>query len=115
MIAETDESPRAEAIRWHVRIADGSAEDWEAFVVWLGADAAHAEAYEAIEAADAEVGRALLEVLPAQRHAANDDVPSALRRWWWGGVVDRYQDFGSWRPRRCGWRKRPDCRRGQFR
>ena len=85
MIADRDESLRAEAIRWHVRIADGSAEDWEAFTAWLGADAAHADAYEAIEAADGEAGPALLETLPAVRHAANDDVPGTSRRWWWGG------------------------------
>lgn len=87
MIAEREETLRAEAIRWHLRIADGSAEDWEAFVAWLGAEVTHAYAYDAIEAADAEAGSALLEANPKTLHAANDDGPIGRRRWWWGGAA----------------------------
>ena len=87
MTADRIETLREEAICWHVRIADGSADDWEAFVVWLGADSAHAEAYDAIEAVDAEAGPAILEAQPPMPRAANDDSPSLSRRWWWGGGV----------------------------
>lgn len=87
MTAERDETLREEAICWHVRIADGSADDWEAFVDWLGADPAHAEAYDAIEAVDAEAGPAILEAQPPMPQAANDDSPRPTRRWWWGGGV----------------------------
>ncbi|MDH2134281.1 FecR domain-containing protein [Sphingobium yanoikuyae] len=85
MTAERDYALREEAIRWHVRIAEGSADDWEAFVDWLGADPAHARAYDAIEALDAEAGSAILKV----QQAANDDRPSSTRWWWWwsGGVA----------------------------
>lgn len=87
MTAERDDALREEAIRWHVRIADGSAEDWEAFVVWLGADPAHAHAYDAVEAADAEAGLAIIAAHPLALKAANDDVASPVRRWWWGSGV----------------------------
>ena len=87
MIAERDETLRAEAIRWHLRIADGSAEDWEAFVAWLDADVTHAHAYDAIEAADAEAGPALLEAQPPTLQAANDDGPNGQRRWWGGAAA----------------------------
>ena len=81
MTADRIETLREEAICWHVRIADGSADDWEAFVVWLGADPAHAEAYDAIEAVDAEAGPAILEAQPPRPQAANDDSPNPSRGW----------------------------------
>lgn len=93
MTAERHEALREQAIRWHVRIADGTADDWEAFVAWLGADPSHAQVYDEIEAADAIAGPALLEAeapapavaVPPLPAAANDDQPRVSRRWWLGG------------------------------
>jgi len=87
MTAERRDALRAEAIRWHVLIADATADDWESFVAWLGADPAHAQAYDEIEAADAVAGAAILEAVPAAPIAANDDSPVTSRRWWLGGGV----------------------------
>lgn len=59
---------QAEAIKWHLRLRDGHAADWEAFVGWLEADPARSAAYD--EVARADVGLAP-EAFPAM--AANDD------------------------------------------
>ena len=85
MTAETGDALRGEAIGWHLRIADGSVEDWDAFTAWLGANPAHARAYDAIEMLDAEAGIAVAAALPPALVAANDDTPVASRRWWLGG------------------------------
>jgi len=87
MTAERRDALRAEAIRRHVLIADGTADDWESFVAWLGADPAHAQAYDEIEAADEIAGLAIVQAVSATPIAANDDVPVTARRWWLGGGV----------------------------
>ena len=87
MTAERRLALREEAIMWHVRIAEGDADDWEAFVDWLDADPAHVAAYDEVEAADHEVGPAVLAACPSTSAgaavAANDDGPAsfARRRW----------------------------------
>ncbi len=84
MTAETQEALRGEAIGWHLRVADGSVEDWEAFTAWLGANPAHVRAYDAIEMLDAEA-TAVAAALPPALVAANDDMPVTSRKWWLGG------------------------------
>jgi transmembrane sensor len=79
----TEQAPhdfRAEAIEWHLRLRDGAAADWEAFVVWLEADPARSAAYDDVVRADAALGA---EAFPLM--AANED--SAV---------------GNGRPRRLG-------------
>ena len=44
---------QAEAIAWHIRLRDGGAADWDAFVRWLEADPARSAAYDAVALADA--------------------------------------------------------------
>jgi len=58
----------AEAIEWHLRLRDGEAADWEAFVLWLEGDPARTAAYDEVALADAALGQ---EAFPAV--AANDD------------------------------------------
>jgi transmembrane sensor len=71
---------QAEAIAWHIRLRDGGAEDWDAFVHWLEVDPAHSAAYDAVALADAA-----LTAEAVQRPAANDNGQggrwSAGRRW----------------------------------
>ncbi|MEA3061139.1 MAG: transrane sensor [Sphingomonadales bacterium] len=72
-----------EAIRWRVRLRDGGAEEWQAFVEWLEQDPARSAAYDSVAAAD----RALRSAdVPAPLPSANDDgfEPSGKpfwRRW----------------------------------
>jgi transmembrane sensor len=71
---------QAEAIAWHIRLRDGGAEDWDAFVHWLEVDPARSAAYDAVALADAALtAEAVL------RPAANDNGQggrwSAGRRW----------------------------------
>jgi transmembrane sensor len=69
-----------EAIAWHIRLRDGGAADWDAFVGWLEADPARSAAYDAVALADAALAS---EAVPPP--AANDDREggrwSAGRRW----------------------------------
>jgi transmembrane sensor len=71
---------QAEAIAWHIRLRDGGAEDWNAFVRWLEVDPARSAAYDAVALADAA-----LTTEAVQRPAANDNREggrwSAGRRW----------------------------------
>jgi len=60
MTTDFHEDMRAQAIAWHIRLRDGDDTTWEAFTLWLEADAAHAVAYDAVEAADKEVAPLLL-------------------------------------------------------
>lgn len=87
MTAETGEALRGEAIGWHLRIADGSLEDWEAFTAWLEASPENGRAYDRIEALDAEAGGAVAAALPPALVAANDDTPVPVRRRWLGGAA----------------------------
>lgn len=77
---------RDEAIAWHLRLREGSAADWDAFMTWLEADPARSEAYDAVKFADAAITP---EMVPAAAIpvAANDEADSAgqpvrgLRHW----------------------------------
>ena len=68
------------AIAWHVRLRDGSEEDWLAFTAWLEADADRSLAFDQVSAADE-----LLPIALGGRYAAvpsggaNDDHPPGAR------------------------------------
>lgn len=66
------------AIAWHLRLANGDAATWEAFVAWLEADAGHAAAYDAVALADAALAE-----LPAAAPALGVVTPIARQtsRW----------------------------------
>lgn len=88
MPRESQDSIRARAIEWHIRLRDGDDATWEAFAQWLAEDARHAETYDAVEAAD----RAIEPLLPhvVIREAANDldePVRPPARRRWLQGLV----------------------------
>ena len=75
-----------EAVAWHLRLATAGADEWLAFTEWLEADIAHAEAYDALTRADAELDDALAppdwsDAPPLV--ADNDDRPAPRinRRW----------------------------------
>lgn len=86
MPRESQDSIRARAIEWHIRLRDGDDATWEAFAEWLAEDVRHADAYDAVEAADQAIDPLLPDVVI--REAANDldepAQPPALRRWRWG-------------------------------
>ena len=81
MTEQAQQQILAEAIDWHLRLRDGGAADWEAFVLWLEADPARSAAYDEVARADAALGP---EAFPPI--AANDDSgrrrarPAAVRR-----------------------------------
>lgn len=83
MPRESQDSIRARAIEWHIRLRDGDDATWEAFAEWLAEDMRHAEAYDAVEAADQAIDPLLPHVVI--REAANDldepAPPPARRRW----------------------------------
>jgi transmembrane sensor len=72
-----------EAIGWRIRLRDGGADDWEAFVAWLEQDPARSTAYDAVAAADEALHPA---DVPTPLLSANDDDVqpvdrSSWRRW----------------------------------
>lgn len=86
MTSEAQDSARAQAIEWHIRLRHGDDAAWEAFAQWLAEDPLHAVVYDEIEQADL----AIEPLLPAVsfREAANDaDIETGQHRprWhWWG-------------------------------
>lgn len=80
------ESVVDQAIDWHVRLAEANEDEWADFVVWLEADAAHGDAYDAVAAQDRAIGEVEFPAHVAVPVAANDNPP---RRWTWmaGGAV----------------------------
>lgn len=79
---------RSEAIAWHLRLADASAEQWRQFARWLNADVRHNDAYEAVVDYDTFLARAI-ELEQSEALVANDDYIPATeaadrRTWhWW--------------------------------
>ncbi|ANI76792.1 FecR family protein [Sphingobium sp. EP60837] len=78
-----------EALGWVIRMRDPEFTDWDAFTLWLEADPAHAPAYDALLAADAD----LPDLLPADPifvgAPANDPGERRWRpmRWIGGGAL----------------------------
>ncbi|MET1754001.1 FecR domain-containing protein [Novosphingobium sp. RD2P27] len=68
----SDGTIRAEALDWAVRTGDPSFADWDAFVLWLEADPAHALAYDAVSASVSDAADLIAKAGPA-----NDDGPAA--------------------------------------
>ncbi|MDF0542966.1 FecR domain-containing protein [Sphingobium sp. H39-3-25] len=89
MPADREGDIAMEAASWHARI-DAPDMDWDAFTAWLGADAAHRTAYDAIALIDADIDAlrpAILAALPS--NDMEDAAPPAgsSRIWWIGGGV----------------------------
>ena len=89
MATEMQETIRAAAIAWHIRLRDGGDADWDAFADWLAEDPAHAETYDRIEQADLDIAPLLPDLV--FRTAANDTdaehrpIAPSRRRWFLGG------------------------------
>lgn len=75
MGSEAQESVRARAIEWHVRLRHGDDAAWDEFALWLAEDPAHAEAYDAIEQLDLAIEPLLPKI--TFRKPANDGDPLA--------------------------------------
>lgn len=78
---------RDQAWHWHVAL-QGEDADWDGFTVWLEADPAHRDAYDAVALLDDALDRQqerLLAILPAEPAAT----PRITRRWgaWAGGAM----------------------------
>lgn len=79
-----------QALDWVIRIRDPEFAGWDAFAQWLEQDPAHARAYDAMAAIDADLP-ALIPAASAIPSPANDveSVPGWRRPWRWvgGGAV----------------------------
>lgn len=92
MISDRPDTLAQQAIAWHMRLAEGGADDWAQFVEWLEADPAHGDVYDQVEQTDEDARAAMLEMGHAfvGEPIANDNtaqVSSRPRRWWIGGAV----------------------------
>lgn len=74
------------AIGWHLRLVEASEADWTDFVAWLGADPAHAAAYDAVAVQDRLMIESHFPELMPEQIAANDN-GKALWAWLGGGTV----------------------------
>ena len=88
MTSEDHDTILASAIDWHIRLRGADEAAWDAFVLWLEADPAHAAAYDALEAADDAVVPLLPPipaVMPSQVARPRPSVP----RWaaWGTGLA----------------------------
>lgn len=84
MATVLSEDVHAQAIDWHIRLRHGDGAVWEAFTLWLEVDAAHAAAYDVVEAAD----DAVLPQLPPVRAPRVVQPAIRPRRWAvWGGAA----------------------------
>ncbi|HET6941956.1 MAG TPA: FecR domain-containing protein [Sphingomicrobium sp.] len=68
---------RAEAIAWHIRLRDGSAEDWEMFTAWASKDPRHGQAYDEIAIADQDLEESLAGWSQSIDSRANDNLPAS--------------------------------------
>ncbi|KRB85667.1 hypothetical protein ASE00_02475 [Sphingomonas sp. Root710] len=80
-----------QAAEWHARL-DAPNMDWDAFALWLDADLAHRDAYDAIALLDADIADqrdAILSTLPANDGADDGHIagPARARRWASGGLA----------------------------
>ncbi len=77
------------ALDWVIRLRDPAFDGWEAFETWLAADAAHADAYQVMAAADADMA-ALVASVPRPVPVAPTQLPHSRRRAlrpWFGGAI----------------------------
>ncbi len=86
MTQQTPQEIKGEAIAWHLRLRDGAAAEWDAFVDWLEQDPAHSDAFDAISRADAAIEAEAVPLHGQPTPANNDDrdETSAPERGAWG-------------------------------
>jgi transmembrane sensor len=77
-----EDTMRAEAVAWHLRLNDGSDADWDGFARWLEADVRHNDVYEAVADAD-------LAIEPAMQLARAEAAADLGAR---SGAVDAWGD-----------------------
>lgn len=85
----TEPSIRDAALGWAMATRDPEFADWDGFTVWLEADPAHAEAYDAVQYALEEADAVLAASPEPEPVAANDNPQGWLtgRRAWLGGAM----------------------------
>ena len=78
----------AQAIDWIILLRDPGFDGWEAFEAWLAADPAHADVYQAMAVADADVAATLADAPVPLRPAAPVPVRRCIpARRWLGGAI----------------------------
>ncbi|MET0239360.1 MAG: FecR domain-containing protein [Sphingobium sp.] len=75
------------ALDWIVRQRDPDFDDWDGFTAWLEADPAHAEIYQAMAAADADMDALVEQAEPLALPVPANDVGRPSRRWAMGAVA----------------------------
>ena len=83
----SEDMVREQALEWAVRTGDPAFADWDAFMLWLEADAAHARAYDAVTAAVSDGAELLATAAPANDEVAEPVAPTARRPWLAGGIA----------------------------
>ncbi|MCI4589462.1 FecR domain-containing protein [Sphingobium sp. BYY-5] len=88
MGSEAQDSARAQAIEWHIRLRQGDDATWDAFAQWLAEDPRHADAYDEIEETDLTI-EALLPDVTFPEAVNDDDIPldPPASRWGRWGLV----------------------------
>lgn len=76
-----------EALAWVIATRDPQFDDWDGFTLWLEGDPAHAAAYDALMAADADLDAIIPPEPVAMPAAANDAAPRRPWRWIGGGAI----------------------------
>jgi transmembrane sensor len=76
----------AAALEWIIRQRDPNFDDWDGFTAWLEADPRHADVYQVMAVADADMTLLLASTARPHPVAAND-AGSPVRRWWIGGAI----------------------------
>lgn len=74
------------ALDWVIRLRDPGFDAWEAFETWLSADPAHANAYQAMAAADADMA-AIVSAIPQPRPLVSSQPRRNLRPWFGGAIA----------------------------
>jgi transmembrane sensor len=82
----------AAALDWIIRQRDPDFDDWDGFTAWLEADARHAELYQAMAAADADMGPLVEQAQPSTPASIPLPIPAndpgrPSRRLWIGGAI----------------------------
>lgn len=89
----TDETIREQALDWAVRAGDPAFADWDAFMAWLEADPAHAQAYDGASAAVLDAADTIRTGTPAndvgdgENDVATQPARRVARRPWLGGAL----------------------------
>jgi transmembrane sensor len=84
----SDETIRAQALDWAVRTGDPAFAEWDAFMRWLEADPAHAQAYDAVSAAVADAADGVAAAAPANDEEIAVTPARSRRPAWLAGGLD---------------------------